>query len=400
MINPVEKLFGRFIPYRGAKAAEVDPEIFSHLQLHIAAHPDIETSCVLANLFRAIYMGSTLFYVESLEHLDATSRSLARDLVRARLSNAFLPEEWDEAHRLISQLPAERGGIAPREFSAAAATSAFAEKSATVSPAVGSLAWMQAWVEYFKWLVPRRAATAFAFASLRGGFDGFKYLWGAPAAAAVIGAFFGVVLLDEQLELRRTIISSPPVQWIAEIAGLELGGDEEPAVDDIGAPVPTKGRSPSLARPQPEAQPVGVEEPAATISHAKEVASGQEVALEGLVKPPAAVSEHLGTSQALEKPKTTPISRERPDQQFAPRPIRVLDPTTGGDSGGGGAQSVPEATSGKFPAEKGQNLDANSIPKIADDKPGSPKTNSVATAAKPRQEALKKVKPAVINAKR
>ncbi|MGH8772620.1 MAG: hypothetical protein ACREV2_15815, partial [Burkholderiales bacterium] len=156
----------------------------------------------------------------------------------------------------------------------------------------------------------------------------------------------------------------------------------------------------SLARSQPEAQPVGVEEPAATITHAKEVASGQEVALEGFVKPPAAVAEHLGTSHALEKPKTAPISRERPDQQFAPRPIPVLDRTTGGDSGGGGAQSVPEATSGKFPAEKVQKPDANSIPKIADDKPGSPKTNSVATAAKPIQQALKKVKPALINAKR
>jgi hypothetical protein len=60
MINALEKLFGRFsfIPYRNAKAAEVDPEIFSHLQLYIAAHPDIDTSCVLANPFRAIYMDS------------------------------------------------------------------------------------------------------------------------------------------------------------------------------------------------------------------------------------------------------------------------------------------------------------------------------------------------------
>src|SRR5688572_4713539 len=206
MINLLQP-FGRFslIPHR--ETSQVDPEIFSHLQLHIAAHPDIETSCVLANLFRAIYMDSGLFYAESLERLDATSRALARDLLRAKLSKAFPQDEWDEAHRLISQLPPERGGIGPREFIAAAATSAFAEKSAAPSPAIGSLAWAKAWVEYFKWRTRRRAAIAFAFAQ-HSGFEGFKYLWGAPAAAAVIGAFFGVVLLDERLGLRHIIISS------------------------------------------------------------------------------------------------------------------------------------------------------------------------------------------------
>ena len=325
MINALEKLFGRFsfIPYRRAKAAQVDPEIFSHLELHITAHPDIETSCVLANLFRTIYMDSSLFYVESLERLDATSRSLARDLMRAKLLKAFPQEEWDEAHRLISQLPSERGGIGPREFSAAAATSAFAEKSGAPSPAIGSLAWAKAWVEYFKWLTRRRAAIAFAFGSQHGGFDGFKYLWGAPAAAAVIAAFFGVVLLDERLGFKRIILNSPPGQWIAEVIGADVDGAE---VDgDAGKIVLAKAR-PNILRlfgAQPGTLPAAGPGTTETAGQAAAQESGKETVAEEIVSQ----EPQQGSSGRPAPEETTVLAFAAPDsakglsKPTAPSPV-------------------------------------------------------------------------------
>jgi len=338
---------------------------------------------------RTVPTPTPISHAESLERLDATSRSLARDLMRAKLLKAFSPEEWDEAHRLISRLPAERGGIGPRKLSAAAATSAFAEKSAAPSPAIGSLAWAKAWVEYFSWLTRRRAAIAFAFASRHAGFDGFKYLWGAPAAAAVIGAFFGIVLLDEHLGLRRILISSPPVQWIAELVGVESSGDEEQTMADTGPILLAKSD--------------GSRAPATTITqqHAKGFTPGQEVVLQSVAKPePAAASERFEASLSRQWPKTASISRERPDQQFVPRPIPVLGDAVDGDSGGGGPQSGSETTSEKSSVGKAHKPETNSIPKIADNEPDSPKTNSGVTAPKRVKQTLKKVEPAAKNAKR
>ncbi len=88
-------------------------------------------------------------------------------------------------------------------------------------PKDGLLKWTKAWLGYFKWAAKRRIRLALAFASNHGGFDGFKYLWGAPAAASVIALAFGIVMLDERLGLRKIIVSSPPANWIADLVGIE-----------------------------------------------------------------------------------------------------------------------------------------------------------------------------------
>jgi hypothetical protein len=276
-----------------------------------------------------------------LERLDANIRSLARDLMRAKLLKVFSPEEWDEAHRLISQLPPERGGIGPagpRDSGAIPAAFALPEMevSTAQSPAIGSSAWIQAWFAYFKSLARRRAAIAFARASHRGGFDGFKYLWGAPAAATVIAAFFGVALLDERLGLRSVIVSSLPIQWIAEL--IETETQAEPVIE-------AQVENASIASLQPKAPPkrVPVEPKASRIDDAaiswqfeeppEHIATGNQPISE-LASPTALdASEGVAgriarpTVSSQERPKIlVPREGNRPEQQTRPKPVAPLKP--------------------------------------------------------------------------
>lgn len=322
-------LFSRFF----SSQEDVDPNLFSRLQLYIAAHPDVETSCVLANLFRALYTNSELFFIESLQRLDAASQNVARELMQAKASNVFPKEVWENALELIAALPAERGGFGNNSGEIATkAPFAFTEASANADPAIGSQAWFRAWALYFKWRLRRGASSAFAFAARREGFDNFKYLWGAPAAAGVMAASFGLVLLDERLGFRQIILSSPPAHWIAEVvAGKEK--EETPGVAITPEPNITIARLhpqtkldvAPLDEPRTSAVEVAapaMEEPAPAAPIETVAASTEPVAAEGALGRAAIVN----AVSARERPVVAPREGQRPEQQTKPRPVPRAEP--------------------------------------------------------------------------
>ncbi len=221
-----DSIFEKFSISHLDKYSLVDPSLLSRFQLHVAAHPDPEACCILADLFRAVHAKEGLFYAKSLERLDETSRDLADQLISAKLLNVFPPRAWNETYQLIAELPCERGGLAMHDASVLPAPAA-----------LGSLAWMRDWMGELEQTIRRRASVAWAFASERAGFDHFKYLWGAPAAAGVLAAFLGLVYFDERLGLRRLVIDSAPVTWLAETLSPET--DTQPTdADPVKIPVP------------------------------------------------------------------------------------------------------------------------------------------------------------------
>ncbi|MGH8728417.1 MAG: hypothetical protein ACREV9_09720 [Burkholderiales bacterium] len=330
-------LFSNFFSAR----EQFDPNLFSRLQLYIAAHPDVETSCVLSNLFRALYTNSELFFIESLQQLDAASQNIARELMHAKASNAFPKEVWESALELIAALPAERGGFGndPSDLAAKGFVPfAFAEARANADPAIGSRAWFRAWGLYFKWRLRRGASSAFAFAAQRGGFENFKYLWGAPAAAAVLAASFGVVMLDERLGMRQIILNSPPAQWVADL----IEDTQAIVLEPLAEAMPENPRGPS-AEPKTAVAlielgaPVAVielEQPA-SLDESSQTEEPAPIAAADSASEPLPRSELIAAEGAQGRiaprslsssERVLPREGNRPDAQTRPKPVAVRPP--------------------------------------------------------------------------
>ncbi|MBC7943716.1 MAG: PEGA domain-containing protein [Burkholderiales bacterium] len=69
----------------------------------IIENDDIESSRILANLFRALYQDQTAFNFSALNQLGALNREHAEKLIAAKLAGAYTPVEWERAFRLIEE---------------------------------------------------------------------------------------------------------------------------------------------------------------------------------------------------------------------------------------------------------------------------------------------------------
>lgn len=267
-----------------AKPQEVDHRIFSRVYSHIAQHRGAADAGVLLDLISAISLDRSASYFEILERLEARSRDLGLELVKARLCAAFPPQAWEDAYQFATELNQRNGEMIRQDSAVRAplrgqdsppssriaqdpkreardsdrplrvvAKKAAARTRGPVDPVTAAMAASADFGSERRARSPfgRGARTALAYASVYGGFDGFKYLWGAAAATAVIGFFVLIVVLDERVHgsrleafawLSEPVAPPPQVQVQAPVvAGLDTPAQPalEQAPEQITARVDT-----------------------------------------------------------------------------------------------------------------------------------------------------------------
>ncbi|MGH8728517.1 MAG: hypothetical protein ACREV9_10240 [Burkholderiales bacterium] len=308
-----------------AQRHEVDPRIFSRVYSHISQHRGTADTGILLDLISAISLDRSASYFEVLERLEPSTRDLGLELLKAKLHGAFPPEAWEDAHQFARELNQRKpkrearhsaGSLTIVSKSAATRTpdpvTATAAKSADFESRSGRGLEQRARRPF-----RQRTRTALAYISQYGGFDGFKYLWGAAAAATVIGLFVLVVAFDERVFDRRfeelaswlsEPVESPPQIQEPMIAGVDTTQLAAPAPEETreGASDVLSEQSVLAEEPRPIAdEPTAVEDDKMAIT------------------PPPASATESAPPESLLPPRDVPLSAppQEPTVDAAPAGI-------------------------------------------------------------------------------
>jgi hypothetical protein len=254
----------------------VDPRIFSQVYSYIVKHRGSDYSGMLVELISAICLERSELYFEALARLQSPARDLGLELVKAKIYEAFRTEAWQDASLLASELnqsptdEATDANLTVREMTQGAKDSApptgkslenrwkgDSEQAIAMRSRSAELEARPAEESCARERRPfwRSARTALLYAFQRAGFDNFKHLWGAVAAATVIGVCALLVVLDE-VERR------PFTPWLAEPLGFssQVQDPVQVALDEPAQDVPARPASEEASSPEPVR--VGIDEPA------------------------------------------------------------------------------------------------------------------------------------------
>ncbi|HET6756331.1 MAG TPA: hypothetical protein VFH21_01785 [Burkholderiales bacterium] len=373
---------------------EVDPRIFSGVYSHIAQHRGTADTGVLLDLISAISLNRSACYFETLERLEPSTRDLGLELLKAKLYGAFPPEAWEDAHQFAKQLnqptndqvstqnsivrepineqhpltsrvardPKREARQSAESFGIGSTSAATGARGPAAATTVKSADFETQSEPRARRRFRHGARTALAYTSQYGGFDGFKYLWGAAAAAAVIGLFVLVVALDERVLDRRfetfaswfsePVESPPQIQRpvLAEVDTTVAPAPEVPAKtepeglsEQYNSSLPAAGQEPvieeatsvedakiAIAPPLASANESGVPEDSSLAQDVPLAPPSQEPVVEQAAPAVIASKPPKPTQRAVpKKAKSDSKVRSKPAKpSLAKRPVRPPNPPT------------------------------------------------------------------------